>query len=90
MVWLLPAAQSARVHIIVVITYVVGLAGFAHIIAGSIEVLYLVHTGAAGWGELFGRFIAPTLIGNIVGGVSLVAALNHQQVVAGSAEEAGA
>jgi formate-nitrite transporter family protein len=26
----------------------------------------------------------PTLIGNIIGGVSLVAAINHAQVVAGA------
>jgi formate-nitrite transporter family protein len=30
------------------------------------------------WGYMF-----PTLIGNILGGVSLTAALNHAQVVAG-------
>ncbi len=33
------------------------------------------------------RFAIPTLIGNIIGGVSLVAALNHAQVVAGKNEE---
>lgn len=32
----------------------------------------------------------PTLIGNIIGGVSLVAALNHAQVTAGGGEEGDA
>ncbi len=85
MVWLLPAAEAARVQIIIIITYIVGLAGLAHIIAGSVEVLYLVTTGDASWLDFLGRFMLPTLIGNIIGGVSLVAALNHAQVVAGSA-----
>ncbi|HEY7295886.1 MAG TPA: formate/nitrite transporter family protein [Dehalococcoidia bacterium] len=85
MVWLLPAAESARVQIIIIVTYIVGLAGLAHIIAGSVEVLYLVTTGGASWPDFLGRFMLPTLLGNIVGGVSLVAALNHAQVVAGSA-----
>ena len=86
MVWLLPAADSARLHVIVILTYVVGLAGLAHIVAGAVEVLYLVTTGAASWGTFFGRFFAPTLCGNVIGGVALVAVLNHWQVVSGSPE----
>lgn len=50
MVWLLPAAEQARLQIIVILTYLVGLGGLAHIIAGSVETLYAVVTGAAPWG----------------------------------------
>ncbi|MEH2067703.1 MAG: formate/nitrite transporter family protein [Nostoc sp.] len=80
MVWLLPGAESSQIAIIVILTYLVGLAGLAHIIAGSVEVLYIVTTGAIAWGEYFGRFMIPALLGNIIGGVSLVAALNYGQV----------
>jgi formate/nitrite transporter FocA (FNT family) len=86
MVWLLPYAESARVWVIVILTYVVGVGGFSHIIAGSVETLFLVVTGATGWGGFAGRFFLPTLLGNVVGGVALVAALNHAQVVAGREE----
>lgn len=82
MVWLLPAAEGTKLHIIILITYVVGLGGFAHIIAGSVDVLYLVNTGAISWLTYFIGFMLPTLIGNIIGGVSLVAALNFAQVTA--------
>lgn len=82
MVWLLPAAETARVHIIILITYIVGLGGFAHIIAGSVEVLYIVSAGQLSWAGYLGGFLAPTLLGNIIGGVSLVAALNYAQVAA--------
>jgi formate/nitrite transporter FocA (FNT family) len=34
-------------------------------------------------GHCFTAFFLPTLIGNIVGGVSLVAALAHGQVIGG-------
>lgn len=34
MVWLLPAAESARVSIIIILTYIIGLGGFNHVIAG--------------------------------------------------------
>ena len=81
MVWLLPAAESARVWIIIIMTYLVALGGFAHIIAGSVEVIFAVMTGAGSWSNYFIDWMIPTLFGNIVGGVSLVAVLAHAQVV---------
>jgi formate/nitrite transporter FocA (FNT family) len=82
MVWLLPGAEMGRLWIIIILTYVVALGNFAHIIAGSVEVLYLVSVGAATWATFLGGFMVPTLVGNIIGGVSLVAALNFAQVAA--------
>lgn len=80
MVWLLPGAKSSNVAIIIIITYLVGLADLAHIIAGSVEVLYTVTTKATSWGQYFGNYMIPTLLGNTIGGVSLVAVLNYAQV----------
>jgi formate/nitrite transporter FocA (FNT family) len=42
-----------------------------------------VVTPATSWGTYFTDFFFPTILGNIVGGVSLVAALGHAQVVGG-------
>lgn len=83
MVWLLPFAESARVWVIILMTYLVGLAHFSHIIAGSVEVFSVASVGLAGWGQVLGGFVVPALLGNIIGGVTLVAVLNHAQVVAG-------
>ena len=83
MVWMLPGAQTGQISVIVAMTYLVGVAGLAHIIAGSTEVAYLVARGAATWGDYFGRFVLPVAVGNTLGGVTLVAALNHAQVVGG-------
>jgi formate/nitrite transporter FocA (FNT family) len=80
MVWLLPAAQSAKPFVILVLAYVVGVAHFSHIIAGSVDAAFAVWAGAASWSEFFARFFLPTLSGNIVGGVALVAVLNYGQV----------
>jgi formate/nitrite transporter FocA (FNT family) len=83
LVWMMPAASSEQVKVIFVMTYLVGLGGFAHIIVGSVEVFYLVVTGAASLNTYFIGFMAPALLGNIVGGLTLVTALNHAQVTAG-------
>ena len=80
MVWLLPAAEQARLQIIIILTYLVGLGGLAHIIAGSVEALYVVTLGLYPWAAYWGQFMVPTLLGNILGGVTLVAALNYAQV----------
>jgi len=85
MVWLLPFAEAARVFVIIIITYLVGLARLSHSIAGSVDLLYLVMSGGASWADFFVGFLIPTLLGNIVGGVALVALLNHAQVTSGAA-----
>jgi formate/nitrite transporter FocA (FNT family) len=83
MVWLLPGAESARVSIIIIITYLIGISGFDHIIAGSTTMLFLVVTKSISWGTYVVKFFLPTLIGNVIGGMALVAALGHAQVVTG-------
>jgi formate/nitrite transporter FocA (FNT family) len=84
MVWMMPFAEAARVWIIVVITYVVGLGHMSHAIAGTINAFAAAWLGVATWGGVLLDFLLPTLIGNMLGGVTLVAMLNHGQVVAGS------
>jgi formate/nitrite transporter FocA (FNT family) len=83
MVWLLPFAESARVWVIIFITYVVGIGQFGHIIAGAVEVFTLASAGQASWGSVCASFLLPTFIGNVLGGVFLVATINHAQVIAG-------
>jgi formate/nitrite transporter FocA (FNT family) len=77
MVWLLPSAKSARLFVIILLTYVVAIGHFSHIIAGSVEAFYAVITGDATIGSYLVSFLLPTLIGNTIGGVALVALLNH-------------
>jgi formate-nitrite transporter family protein len=80
MVWLLPAADGARPLIIIIVTYMVALGGFTHIIAGSVDSAFLILIGEATFADYAIRFFLPTLLGNVTGGVALVAALNYGQV----------
>ncbi len=65
---------------VLLISYVVALGKLSHSIAGSAEAGYAVLTGAAGFGDYLEKFLVPTLIGNIVGGTTFVALLNHAAV----------
>ncbi len=79
MVWLLPLAETAGPFIIFLITYVVGIAEFAHVIAGSIEFFYATFVGRLDW-SAYPAFFIPTLVGNIVGGVTFVSLLGFAQI----------
>jgi formate/nitrite transporter FocA (FNT family) len=79
MVWLLPLTEVLAPLIIIILTWVISAAGLEHIIAGSVDVLYGVWSGAASWAE-YGHFAIPTLLGNIVGGVGFVTAVAFAEV----------
>jgi len=80
MIWLLPFAETARVWVITVLAYVVGLGHLPHIVAGSIPVFYEMLTGAVSITRGALDFLLPTFLGNAVGGVALVAALAHAEL----------
>jgi formate/nitrite transporter FocA (FNT family) len=80
MVWLLPSAGPAQPLIVIVMTYLVAAAEFAHIIAGSLEAFMLVLAGRLEAAPLLVRFAGPALAGNIIGGTLLFALISYAQV----------
>lgn len=81
LVWVLPFAETGRTFVIILFTWVIGVAGFSHVVAGAVDVLFVAWTGGAPWTQSVFGYILPALIGNILGGVALVAVLNHAQVI---------
>lgn len=79
-VWMMPSAEGAEFWVIVVVTYLIALGGFAHIVVGSAEVFLLQVSGELGVVEGFAGLILPCLVGNIVGGTGLFAMLAYAQV----------
>jgi formate/nitrite transporter FocA (FNT family) len=77
MVWLLPSADASRALIIILLTYVIAICQFPHVVAGSVEAAFGVLTGHATLGDYAFHFLLPTLFGNAVGGTILAALLNH-------------
>lgn len=81
LVWLVHAAQeaSARVMLTWLIMVLVPTAGLFHCITDTADVIFLVARDEATLYDL-GAFFTPVALGNIVGGVILVALINYAQV----------
>lgn len=79
MVWLLPFAETGRIWVIILIAYLVGIAELPHIVAGSVEDFYLLLNGTISLSHALGHFLLPSLIGNVIGGVALVAVGAHAE-----------
>ena len=82
MIWLLPGAGSARMLVILVLTYFVAIGRFSHAVAGSVEAAFAVFSGQVPPLAYLTHFLVPTVIGNTLGGVALVALLNHAPLAA--------
>jgi formate/nitrite transporter FocA (FNT family) len=80
MVWLMPASGTAKFVVIIAVTWLIAVAHFSHVIAGSAETGLAAMRGAIGWGDYLVGFLLPAFIGNSIGGVVFVALLNHAQV----------
>lgn len=78
--WILPNARGSEFWVIVLVTYIVALGGFVHIVAGSGEAWLLLLTGKTDIAGAVGGFLVPAFIGNVVGGSFLFAVLAHGQV----------
>jgi formate-nitrite transporter family protein len=81
MVWLLPSAEGSEFYVIVLLTYLISIGGFAHIVAGSMEAFMLLFAGNRGLLETIWNFGVPVLIGNIIGGTALFAMISYAQVM---------
>jgi formate-nitrite transporter family protein len=81
MVWMIPSAESAKFAVITLMTYLIAIGGFTHIVAGSLEAYLLVLNGDWEWWRMIGQFMTPVLAGNVVGGTVLFALISHAQVM---------
>jgi formate/nitrite transporter FocA (FNT family) len=80
LVWMMPSAEGTEIFVITLITYLIALGGFTHVIAGSVEAFYAWLTGAESFSKILFGFFLPTLAGNVAGGTVLFAVLSYAQV----------
>lgn len=80
LVWVNANSRGASLAAVFVITYVIALCEFSHVIAGTMEIAALVMVDNISLsGAVFGFFL-PALIGNVIGGTVLFAFISYGQV----------
>ena len=79
-VWMMPSSQSGGFFIILAFTWLIAAGDLTHIIAGSVEMAYLIWQGQLGAYAAIVDFFLPVLAGNIVGGTAIFTMLAWGQV----------
>lgn len=80
LVWMLPSARGgAELWVIVIMTYIIAIGDFAHIVAGSAEAFLLVLTQQISIIKCI-SFLVAACTGNIIGGTCLFALIAYNQV----------
>ena len=80
LVWIISTADEAQLLLIVLVTYVISLAGFSHVVAGGVEAAVLVVAGEMSVGNALFGFVTPAVIGNVIGGTVLFTLLTWAQI----------
>jgi formate/nitrite transporter FocA (FNT family) len=80
--WLVTAAREtvSQILIIMLVTGTLGIAHLPHAIAGTIEILAAIFAGQGIAWVQFGHFLLWSTLGNIVGGVLMVALIKYGHV----------
>lgn len=87
LVWMLPGTQTGQVALIILFTWLIALGDFTHIVAGSVEMAFLVVQGMLGFNQAVFGFFLPVFFGNVVGGTVIFTMLAYAQIRADVEEE---
>jgi formate/nitrite transporter FocA (FNT family) len=81
-VWMMPSQSGNEVILIVLFTWLIAAGDFTHIIAGSVEMWFLILRGSLNPFVAFIEFFVPVLVGNVIGGTAVFTLLAWGQVQA--------
>jgi formate/nitrite transporter FocA (FNT family) len=77
--WLLPNAKSSKFFVIFLMTYLIAIGDFAHVIVGSAEVFTLLLQSAITIPQGL-LYLVMAALGNILGGTGLFTLMAYAQV----------
>jgi len=80
LVWMLAAGEEDNFFIIILMTWLIAAGGFTHIIAGSVEMAFLLLTGQMGLSAGIFGFFLPVFLGNVFGGTFVFSLITWGQV----------
>ncbi len=81
LVWMMPTMPQGSFFMVVGFTWLIAAGDFAHVVAGSVEMAYLVLAGEMGFFPGLGGFFIPVLFGNIMGGTMVFTMMAWAQVM---------
>lgn len=79
-VWIVASISSGEFLVIALLTSLIAIFRFTHIVAGTAEALYGWAAGLITFHDASVRFFLPTLAGNVFGGTVLFSVLSYGQV----------
>ncbi|MEL6959082.1 MAG: formate/nitrite transporter family protein [Pseudomonadota bacterium] len=80
-VWMMPQAAGATgLFLVVMFTWLIAAGDFTHIVAGSVEMAYLMVQGTLSISDAVTNFFLPVLAGNIIGGTVIFTLMAYGQV----------
>lgn len=79
-VWMLPQNQDSSFFVILTFTWLIAAGDFTHVVAGSVEMAYLIWLGELGAMQAIFVFFLPVLAGNVFGGTMIFALTAWGQV----------
>ncbi len=80
LVWMLPQSESFELFLIMLFTWLIAAGDFTHVVAGSVEIAFLVVQGLLSPVDALLNAFIPVLLGNIVGGTAIFTLLAFGQV----------
>lgn len=80
LVWMRPSAGNSFLGLVFIMTYVIALGDFTHVVVGSCEIFLLAFEGERALAPMLLNSVFPTLLGNLIGGTALFALLAWAQV----------
>ena len=79
-VWMLPQSEGFEFFVILIFTWLIAAGDFTHIVAGSVEMAFLMVQGVLPFDQALWHFFVPVLAGNVLGGTAIFALLAFGQV----------
>lgn len=79
-VWMIPQLESGHVAVVVIFTWLIAAGDFTHVVAGSVEMAFLLLRGDLAVGAAVFGFFLPVLAGNVIGGTAVFAMMVWGQV----------
>lgn len=79
-VWMLPESEGFGFFLILTFTWLIAAGDFTHVVAGSVEMAFLMVQGMLPLSDAVFGFFLPVLAGNILGGTAIFALLAFGQV----------